>query len=208
MTFARENSVLLAVRSGGHQIAGLAVADGALLLDLSAMNAVTVDPEMRAARVEPGARLADVDAATQKYALTVPLGINSTTGIAGLTLGGGFGWTTRKFGLTIDNLVAADVVTADGALVRASAGENPDLFWAIRGGGGNFGVVAAFEFRLHSLGPDVVAGLVVHPMSAARDLLDDFRRICAEAPDELTVWAVLRKAPPPPSSRRNGTGAR
>ena len=196
--FARDNGLMIAIRSGGHQIAGLAVADGAMMLDVSGMRAVSVDPTARTARVEPGATLADVDAATQAHGLALPMGINSTTGIAGLTLGGGFGWTARKLGMTIDNLIAADVVTANGHLVRASAEENPDLFWAIRGGGGNFGVVAAFEFRLHALGPEVLAGLIVHPFDEAATLLRDFRRIAAEAPDELTVWVVMRKAPPLP----------
>ena len=125
-------------------------------------------------------------------------GINSTTGVAGLTLGGGFGWTTRKFGLTIDNLMSADVVTADGELVRASETEHPDLFWALRGGGGNFGIVTSFEFRLHPLGPEVLSGLLVHPLDEAEKLLPEFRRLANEAPDELTTWAVMRKAPPLP----------
>ena len=196
--FARDNGLLMAVRSGGHQIAGLAVADDAMLLDLSQMRAIEVDAHKRTARVQPGARLADVDRETQAHGLAVPTGINSTTGIAGLTLGGGFGWISRKFGMTIDNLVSADVVTADGHLVRASAASNPDLFWAIRGGGGNFGVVASFEFRLHPLGPEVLAGLVVHPIEAAPQLLRDFDRIGRAAADDLTVWAVMRKAPPLP----------
>ena len=145
--FARAHDLLLGVRSGGHQIAGLAVANGAVLIDLSQMRAVSVDAASRTARVEPGATLGEVDAATQAHGLAVPMGINSTTGIAGLTLGGGFGWISRKYGLTVDNLRAADVVTADGETLRASATEHPDLFWALRGGGGNFGVVTAFEFR-------------------------------------------------------------
>jgi FAD/FMN-containing dehydrogenase len=127
-----------------------------------------------------------------------PLGINSTTGVAGLALGGGFGWTTRKFGLTVDNLIAAQVVTAAGELVRASATEYPDLFWALRGGGGNFGIVTSFDFTLHPLGPEVMSGLIVHPFADAAELLPQFRRIVANAPDELTVWAVMRKAPPLP----------
>lgn len=198
VNFARENGLLMTVRSGGHQIAGHAVADDALLLDLSQMRAVHVDPAARTARVQPGCLLSDVDRETQEHALALPVGINSTTGIAGLTLGGGFGWITRKYGMTIDNLVSAEVVTADGDIRTASAQEHPDLFWAIRGGGGNFGVVSSFEFRLHPVGPQVMSGLVVHPLEDAPGLLREFRRICNEAPDELTVWAVMRKAPPLP----------
>lgn len=196
--FARDNRLALSIRGGGHQIAGLAVADDALLLDLSLMRSVHVDPRARTAQVDPGATLGDVDRETQLYGLAVPLGINSTTGIAGLTLGGGFGWITRKFGLTIDNLLSVEIVTADGSARRASADENPDLFWAIRGGGGNFGVVTSFEFRLHPIGPEVLAGLIVHPAEAAPEILRGWRQICATAPDELAVWAVLRQAPPVP----------
>ncbi|MGC9368757.1 MAG: FAD-binding oxidoreductase [Paracoccaceae bacterium] len=196
--FARDNGVEISVRGGGHQIAGLAVGDGSLLLDLSQMRSVFVDPKARTARVEPGALLSDVDRETQVHGLAVPVGVNSTTGIAGLTLGGGFGWITRKYGMTIDNLVSADVVTADARILRASERENPDLYWAIRGGGGNFGVVSSFEFRLHPVGPEVLSGLVVHPLGDAAALLPEFRAICDEARDELTVWAVLRKAPPLP----------
>jgi FAD/FMN-containing dehydrogenase len=121
---------------------------------------------------------------------------SSTTGVAGLTLGGGFGWTTRKFGLTIDNLISADVVTAGAKLIRASETEHQDLFWALRGGGGNFGIVTSFEFKLHRLGPEVLSGLIVHPFEKAAELLPQYRRIADEAPDELTIWAVMRKAPP------------
>jgi FAD/FMN-containing dehydrogenase len=195
---ARDEKLLLAVRSGGHNIAGNAVCDGGLLIDLSLMKSVRIDPVSRTARVEPGATLADFDKEAQEFGLVTPLGINSTTGVAGLTLGGGFGWTTRKFGLTIDNLISADVVTADGKLVRASETENPDLFWALRGGGGNFGVVTSFEFKLHPLGPEVLSGLVVHPLEKAPELLPEFRRIAKQAPDELTTWVVMRKAPPLP----------
>ncbi|MBE1284014.1 MAG: FAD-binding protein [Rhodobacteraceae bacterium] len=196
--FARSAGLLMAVKSGGHQIAGHAVAEGAVLLDLSQMNAVQVDPATRRAQVEPGALLGDLDRETQAHALVCPTGINSTTGIAGLTLGGGFGWTTRKFGMTIDNLISAQVVIADGAILNASAEENPDLFWAIRGGGGNFGVVTSFEFALHPLGPDVLSGLVVHPISDAAGVLREVARIADTAPEELTVWSVMRKAPPLP----------
>ncbi len=194
----RDEKLLVAVRGGGHNIAGNAVCDGGLLIDLSLMRAVRIDPASRTARVEPGATLADFDKEAQEFGLVTPLGINSTTGVAGLTLGGGFGWTTRKFGLTIDNLISAEVVTADAKLVRASEKENPDLFWALRGGGGNFGVVTSFEFKLHPLGPEVLSGLIVHPLEQAGELLPAFRRIAKEAPDELTTWVVMRKAPPLP----------
>ena len=163
VNFAREHGALLAVRGGGHNIAGNAVCEGGLMLDLSRLRSVQVDPATRRARVEAGALLADVDQATQEFGLAVPMGINSTTGIAGLTLGGGFGWTSRKFGLTIDNLLSVDMVTADGQLLQVDAAQHPDLFWAVRGGGGNFGVVTSFEFKLSLLGPQVTAGLVLHP---------------------------------------------
>jgi FAD/FMN-containing dehydrogenase len=196
--FARQHDLLLAVRAGGHNIAGKAVADGALLIDLSQMRSIRVDRAARVAWVEPGATLADFDRETQAFGLTTPVGINSTTGIAGLTLGGGFGWTSRKFGMSIDNLVCVDVVTADGQMHRASEKENADLFWALRGGGGNFGIVTGFEFRLHALGPQVLSGLLIHPFADAPKLLRDYRSFVAQAPDELTAWVVLRKAPPLP----------
>ncbi|HEX3974518.1 MAG TPA: FAD-binding oxidoreductase [Stellaceae bacterium] len=198
VTLARTEGLLLSVRGGGHHIAGHAVCEGGLLIDLSQMKSVQVDPQARTARVEPGALLSDFDKEAQAFGLATPLGINSTTGVAGLALGGGFGWTTRKFGLTVDNLIAAQVVTAAGELVRASESENAELFWALRGGGGNFGIVTAFEFKLHPLGPEVWSGLIVHPFAEAATLLPQFRRVVAEAPDELTVWAVMRKAPPLP----------
>jgi FAD/FMN-containing dehydrogenase len=196
--FARDNGLLVAVRGGGHNISGNAVCEGGLLIDLSPMRSVRVDLNTRTARVEPGVTLGEFDKEAQAFGLATPLGINSTTGVAGLTLGGGFGWLSRKFGFTVDNLISADVVTADGALVQASAVGNPDLFWAIRGGGGNFGVVTSFEFKLHPVGPDLVSGLIVHPFANARKLLAGYREVAAAAPDELTVWAVLRKAPPLP----------
>ncbi|TSE03171.1 FAD-binding oxidoreductase [Mesorhizobium intechi] len=198
VNFARENRLLVSVRGGGHNIAGSAVCDGGLMIDLSPMKSVRVDPAARRAWVGPGATLADVDRETQAFGLAVPTGINSTTGISGLTLGGGFGWITRKFGLTIDNLVSADVVTADGKLLRASQTENPDLFWALRGGGGNFGIVTAFEFQLHQMGPQVLSGLVVHPFADAEKVLEEYRNALATAPDELTCWVVMRQAPPLP----------
>jgi FAD/FMN-containing dehydrogenase len=198
VAFARDSGLLVSVRGGGHNIAGNAVCDGGLMIDLSPMRTVTVDAARRIATVEGGATLGDFDRATQEHGLATPLGVNSTTGIAGLTLGGGFGWLSRKYGLTIDNLISAQVVTASGGRVTASERENPDLFWAIRGGGGNFGVVTSFEFRLHPIGPEVLAGLIVHPLDDARAVLRFYREFTTKAPDELAVWFVLRKAPPLP----------
>jgi FAD/FMN-containing dehydrogenase len=196
--FAREHQLLVAVRGGGHNIAGNALADGGVVIDLSAMRGVRVDRARRTARVEPGITLADLDRDAQAFGLATPLGINSTTGIAGLTLGGGYGWLSRKLGLTIDNLLSVDVVTADGELVTASKTENSDLFWAVRGGGGNFGVVTSFELQLHPVGPEVLAGLIIHPFANAAELLRRYRDVVTSAPDELTAWVVLRKAPPLP----------
>ncbi|MGA7106041.1 MAG: FAD-binding oxidoreductase, partial [Candidatus Deferrimicrobiaceae bacterium] len=165
--FARTHGLMTSVKGAGHNIAGSAVCEGGLLIDLSGMRSVRVDPEARVAHVEPGATLGDFDAEAQAFGLATPLGINSTTGVAGLTLGGGFGWFSRKHGMTIDNLLAVDVITAEGRFVRASGRENSDLFWALRGGGGNFGIVTRFEFRLHPLGPGVLSGLVVYPLKEA-----------------------------------------
>jgi FAD/FMN-containing dehydrogenase len=148
--------------------------------------------------VEPGVTLGEFDKEAQAFGLATPVGINSTTGVAGLTLGGGFGWLSRRWCLTVDNLLSADVVLASGALVQASAKENPDLFWAIRGGGGNFGIVTSFDFRLHRVGPEVISGLIVHPFSKAKELLQGYRRVVKDAPDDLTCWVVMRKAPPLP----------
>lgn len=198
MRFARQHDLLVAVRAGGHNIAGKAVCDGGMLIDLSKMRAVRVDRAAKTAWVEPGATLRDFDRETQAFGMTTPVGINSTTGISGLTLGGGFGWTTRKFGMSIDNLIAADVVTAEGKMIRASEKDNAELFWALRGGGGNFGIVTGFEFRLHPLGPQVLSGLIVHPFKDAPSLLPEYRKFVASAPDELSTWVVLRKAPPLP----------
>jgi FAD/FMN-containing dehydrogenase len=196
--FAKDNALVLAIRGGGHNIAGSALCDGGIVIDLSQMKAAKVDVAKRRVTVEGGATLADLDAAAQAHGLAVPLGINSTTGVAGLTLGGGFGWLSRRFGMTVDNLESAEVVTAAGEVVRASATEHPDLFWALRGGGGNFGVVTRFEFRLHPVGPDVLSGLIVYPIADAKAVLQQYRKFMASAPDELSVWVVLRKAPPLP----------
>jgi len=162
------------------------------------MRAIDVDPSSRTVRVEPGATLGDLDAATQAHALAVPTGINSTTGIAGLTLGGGFGWLSRKYGMTIDSLLSVRVVLADGSLMVASESENSDLFWGLRGGGGNFGVVTSFEFQAHSVGPEILSGLIVHPFADGPEVLRACRDFLKDAPDELSVWTVLRKAPPMP----------
>ena len=196
--FAREHRLPLAVRGGGHNIAGSALAEGGLVIDLSSMKRVTVDAGARRAMVEPGALLADVDAATQAHGLAVPVGINSTTGIAGLTLGGGFGWLSRTYGMTVDSLESAEVVTAAGEVVHADARRHADLFWALRGGGGNFGVVTRFEFRLHPVGPNLLSGLIVYDARDARRVLEGYRAFMATAPEELSVWGVLRQAPPLP----------
>lgn len=198
VNFARDSERLLAVRSGGHNIAGNALCDDGIVIDLSLMKAAEVDPETHRVTIEAGATLANFDAATQAHGLATPVGINSTTGLAGLTLGGGFGWLSRKYGMTVDNLESAEVVTAAGEVVHASATEHPDLFWALRGGGGNFGVVTRFEFRLHPVGPNVLSGLIVFPIAEAKSVLQQYRAFVATAPDELTVWAVLRQAPPLP----------
>lgn len=198
VNFARQHALLVSIRGGGHNIAGNAVCDDGLMIDLSLMKGVQVNANTRRAIVEPGCTLADFDAATQAHGLATPLGINSTTGVAGLTLGGGFGWLSRKYGMTIDNLLSADVVTADGNQVRASETENDDLFWGLRGGGGNFGVVTRFEFQLHAVGPEVLSGLIVFPFDQARSVLAQFARFTETMPDELSVWMVTRQAPPLP----------
>jgi len=196
VNFAREQRLRVSVRCGGHSVAGKAVLDDGLTIDLSAMSQVAVDPESRIATVQGGARLGNVDAATQAHGLATPAGIVSETGVGGLTLGGGVGYLARRFGLTSDNLLAADVVTAAGELVRASPEENPDLFWALRGGGGNFGIVTSFEFRLHEVGPEVLVGEAFHRIEDAREVLDFYRDLAKNAPDELTAYAFIVNVPP------------
>ncbi|MBM4943614.1 FAD-binding oxidoreductase [Vibrio parahaemolyticus] len=198
VNFARDNGQLLSVRGGGHNIAGNAVCDNGVMIDLSLLTQVRVDENAKRAFVEPGCTLGDLDEATQKHGLATPVGINSTTGIAGLTLGGGFGWLSRKYGMTIDNLVSANVVTADGRQLLASETENEDLFWALRGGGGNFGIVTQFEFQLHPVGPEVLSGLIVFPFDQAKSIITQFAKFTESAPEELSVWMVSRKAPPLP----------
>ncbi|MEC5217874.1 FAD/FMN-containing dehydrogenase [Actimicrobium sp. GrIS 1.19] len=196
--FAREQKLVLSVRGGGHNIAGNAVCDGGLMVDMSLMKSVRVSPLTRRGYVEAGATLHDFDHEAQAFGLATPLGINSTTGVAGLTLGGGFGWLSRLHGLTVDNLLAAEIVTAEGELLRVDASSHPDLFWAVRGGGGNFGVVTLFEFALHAVGPQVLAGLIVFPHAQAKQVLTQYREFVNMMPDRLSVWAVLRQAPPLP----------
>jgi FAD/FMN-containing dehydrogenase len=206
ITFARQNKLEISIRGAGHNIAGNALCNGGLTIDFSKMKNARVDAEKRRAYVEPGATLADLDEATQRYGLATPVGINSTTGIAGLTLGGGFGWLTRKYGMTVDHLVSVDLVTAEGRKIRASETDNPDLFWALRGGGGNFGVVTRFEFQLFPVGPEIFAGLMVFPFSQAKQILNKYRQFVKSAPEDLNVWVVLRKAPPLPFLPENVHG--
>ena len=196
--FARENGLLLAVRSGGHSFPGLSVCDDGLVVDLSPMKGIRVDPEARTVRAQAGVLLGELDRESQAFGLAVPAGIVTHTGLAGLTLGGGIGWLMRKYGLTIDQLLSVDVVTAEGEFVKASEKENPDLFWGIRGGGGNFGIVTEFEFRLNPVGPTVLAGPVFWPIEESPDVLRFYRGWIAEAPDELMTIVVHRKAPPLP----------
>ena len=198
VNFARENDLLLSVKGGGHNAAGKAVCDDGLMIDLSPMDSVWIDLEAGTARVGPGVTLGDLDYETQAFGLAVPAGVVSTTGVAGLTLGGGWGWLSRTYGLTVDNLLSVDIVTADGELLHASEAEHEDLFWGIRGGGGNFGVVTSFEFRLREVGPEVLAGMVVHPFEDAADVLRFHREFTADAPDELCCYAAILNAPPAP----------
>ncbi|MBG7602692.1 MAG: FAD-binding oxidoreductase [Gammaproteobacteria bacterium] len=195
---AKDHDLLLSVRSGGHNIAGNAICDGGLTIDLSGMKSVHIDPHAQRAYVEPGATLGDLDHEAQAFGLATSLGINSTTGVAGLTLGGGFGWLTRKYGMTVDNLMSVEIVTADGRRLWANKEQNADLFWAACGGGGNFGVVTLFDFKLHPVGPEVLSGLIVYPFDQAKSLLNQYREYVKTIPDDLSVWVVLRKAPPLP----------
>jgi FAD/FMN-containing dehydrogenase len=189
VNFARDHRLHVAVRGGGHSIPGHSVCDGGLVIDLSAMKGIRVDATDRRARAEPGIKWIDFDHETQAFDLATSGGTVSDTGIAGLTLGGGLGWLSSKHGLTVDNLVSADLVTADGRLLTANASENPDLFWALRGGGGNFGIVTSFEYQLHSVGPTVVGGMIAYPFAAATDVLRFYRDFTKTAPDELTTYA-------------------
>ena len=195
VNFARDNELLLAVRGGGHGVAGHALCDGGLVIDLSEMRAIDVDPEERTAHAEAGCTLGDFDGATQRHGLATPLGVVTATGIAGLTLSGGMGWLRRKYGLSCDNLVSVDVVTADGSLVTATEDENEDLFWAIRGGGGNFGVVTSFEYHLHPVGPEVFVCFVLYPAERTGEALRFCEEYLTEAPEELAPLGILGRVP-------------
>jgi FAD/FMN-containing dehydrogenase len=196
--FARNRDLEIAVRSGGHGVGGHALCDSGLVIDLSPMKGIGVDPARRTARAEAGVLWGELDRETQVFGLATVGGIVTHTGIAGLTIGGGIGWLMRKYGATVDNLLSADVVTADGEVVTASQEQNPDLFWGIRGGGGNFGIVTSFEYRLHPVGPIVLAGPIFHPLEDAPEVLRFYREFIADAPDELTTIFNLRVAPPLP----------
>ena len=196
VNFAREQDLEIAVRCGSHNAAGTAACDDGLMIDLSLMRSVTVDPAARRVRVAGGALLGDMDAATQEHGLATTAGTVSHTGVGGLTLGGGFGWLGHRHGLAVDNLVSAEVVTADGQILRASEQENPDLFWALRGGGGNFGVVTEFEFRLHDVGPMIDFGMLFYPLEQGGQALRVGREVVAAASRDVTVFMVALNAPP------------
>jgi hypothetical protein len=191
VNFARLRNLLVAVRAGGHNIGGSSTCDAGVVIDVSRMKRIDVDPIRRVARAEAGLNLGEFDRATQAHGLATTMGVNGDTGIAGLTLGGGFGKLGRKYGLACDNLISADVVTADGQLLKATATENPDLFWAIRGGGGNFGIITAFEYRLHPVGPMLLAGPVLHAYDDAPDAMRFYHSFCKAAPDELSLDGAL-----------------
>jgi FAD/FMN-containing dehydrogenase len=196
--YARAEALPLGIKCGGHNIAGTAIAEGGLLLDLSRMRQIVVDPQARLARVGAGCLLGDVDRATQQHGLATVLGFFSEVGVAGLTLGGGLGYLTRRFGWTVDNLEEVELVTADGAIRVASRTENAELFWALRGGGGNFGVVTRFTFRLHPVGPRVYGGLIAWPFERADEILHAYRALTMESPRDLTAWLMLLRAPAAP----------
>ena len=197
VNFARTNKLLVAVRGGGHNVAGNAVCDGGIVIDLSRMKGMRVDPAARTARAQAGLTWGEFDHETQAFGLATTGGLISTTGIAGFTLGGGIGWLMRKHGLTCDNLLAADIVTADGKFLTVNKNENADLFWGIRGGGGNFGIATSFEYQLHPVS-QVIGGLVLHPAEKAREVLRFYREYLAKVPDELTSMAAFLTAPPAP----------
>src|SRR6266498_5985096 len=196
--FARRTGLRVAVRGGGHSFPGQSTCDGGIVIDLSLMRGIRVDPEARTARAQPGVLLGELDHETQAFGLAVPAGIVTHTGLAGLTLGGGIGWLMRKYGLTVDQLLSVDLITADAEFVKASESENPDLFWGVRGAGGNFGIVTEFEFRLNPVGPIVLAGPIFWPMEASPTVLRFYRDWITDVPEELTTIVVHRMMPPRP----------
>jgi FAD/FMN-containing dehydrogenase len=195
VNFAREHGVLLSIRGGGHNVAGTALCEGGLTIDLSGLREVRVDPALKTADVGPGATLGELDRETQAFGLVAPAGVVSTTGVAGLTLGGGIGWVRRKHGMSIDNLMSMDVVTADGSYLRASEEENADLFWALRGGGGNFGVVTSFRFRVHPLGPMIYFAAPMYPIEKAAEIVPRWRDFCGDAPDDISSFLFFQTLP-------------
>ena len=195
---ARQHDLRVAVRGGGHSVAGLSAIEGGLLIDLAGMNGVEVDTERKLAKVGGGALLRELDGATQAHGLATPVGVVSDTGVAGVTLGGGYGWLRRKYGLSSDNIVEAEVVTADGSVLRAAADENPDLYWAIRGGGGNFGIVTSFTFKLHDVGPEVAFAATFYPIEEAAEVMRRWRSYVESAPDEVTSTCVTMTFPATP----------
>ena len=196
VNFAQSPDLLVSIKGGGHNVAGRAVCDGGLMIHLSQMNAVRVDPVKKRVKVESGATIGELDRETQKFGLATPVGIVSKTGIAGLTLGGGNGYLSRKHGLTIDNLLSVEMVTANGDFISASETENPDPFWALRGGGGNFGVVTSFEFKLHNIGPEIMAAQIFYPIENAKQVLKFYRDFTSHEADELAGYALIVKIPP------------
>jgi hypothetical protein len=196
--YAKETGLLVAVRGGGHSFPGVSVCDGGIVIDLSLMKGIRVDPEARTARAQAGVLLGELDRETQAFGQAVPAGIVTHTGLSGLSLGGGLGWLMRKYGLTIDQLLSVDLITAEGEFVKASQTENPDLFWGVRGGGGNFGIVTDFEFRLNPVGPIVLAGPIFWPIAESPNVLRFYRDWISDAPDELMTIVIHRKAPPLP----------
>ena len=206
--FARAHNILVSVRGGGHGVSGNAICDGGVVVDLSQMTSIEVDTRQRTVRAEAGALLGDLDRETQAFGLAVPAGTVTETGIAGLTLGGGLGWLMRKHGLTCDNLIGVDMVTAAGELIHANDSTHPELMWGLRGGGGNFGIITAFEYQAASVGPTVLAGFVLHPIDQAREFMAFYGGYTAQAPDELTTIGVIRIMPPVSSVPRELHGVR
>jgi FAD/FMN-containing dehydrogenase len=201
---ARTLNLEVAVRGGGHNVAGRSTVDGGLMLALSLMKGIYVVPQTRTARAQGGVAWGEFNRETQLHGLATTGGVVSTTGIAGLTLGGGIGWLMGKYGLALDNLTSVELVTADGCVLRVSEDEHADLFWAVRGGGGNFGIAASLEYRLHPVGPTITGGLLCYPLNAARDVLRRFREVAASAPDDLMLAASLVGTPDEPEHQADG----